>query len=170
MAPEVVENWETGQSSKMDIWSLFVTLLWALNASSFRDKPFHTLKLRVKAVQDGASDPEFQPLAHMAAVDPDKRASAADILEMHFKGDGRTTVHDQTQDVIPAGKVLPRDGMVKVHKLQIPGLEKEKFNRRAPRRMRVTRATEKAGALIVHSNERLRRPVTRGIAKQMADS
>ncbi|KID86236.1 calcium/calmodulin-dependent protein kinase [Metarhizium guizhouense ARSEF 977] len=89
MAPELENSPDSPQTPKMDVWSLFVTLAYALNGASFRQKPLHTTPLRIKAIQEAAN--EFRPLRDMAHVDPRERATAGDMLDRLFAGEGRTT-------------------------------------------------------------------------------
>ena len=96
MAPELATNPEN-QTSKLDIWSLFVTLVYALNVDGFRDKPLQTNSLRVKAAQEAANVGIFHKIRDMAAVDPGRRAAAGDILDRLFKGEGRTSPRNQIE-------------------------------------------------------------------------
>ncbi|KJK76530.1 hypothetical protein H634G_08118 [Metarhizium anisopliae BRIP 53293] len=89
MAPELEESPGSPQTPQMDVWSLFVTLAYALNGAGFRQKPLHTTPLRIQAIQEAAN--EFRPLRDMAHADPRKRATAGDMLDKLFAGEGRTT-------------------------------------------------------------------------------
>ncbi|KID76048.1 calcium/calmodulin-dependent protein kinase, partial [Metarhizium brunneum ARSEF 3297] len=89
MAPELENSPDSPQTPKMDVWSLFVTLAYALNGAGFRQKPLHNTPLRIKAIQEAAN--EFRPLRDMAHVDPRERATAGDMLDRLFAGEGRTT-------------------------------------------------------------------------------
>ncbi|RMZ85097.1 hypothetical protein DV738_g76, partial [Chaetothyriales sp. CBS 135597] len=91
MAPELERNPQLLQTPKMDVWSLFVTLIYAMNAAGFREKMLHTTPLRIKAIQEAANEREFQPLQDMAKEDPSKRASAGDMLDKLYAGEGRST-------------------------------------------------------------------------------
>ena len=118
MAPEFHSG--SQQTSKVDVWSLFVTLAYAMNASGFRKKRFDTPALRVRAAQEAANDDRFQPIRAMAIVDPEERASAADMLDAHFKGEGRSTPRDQNQ-IQSAPEVernAPAPRKAQTHKIQ----------------------------------------------------
>ncbi|KAF2793598.1 calcium/calmodulin-dependent protein kinase [Melanomma pulvis-pyrius CBS 109.77] len=91
MAPEVFSSLETSQTSKMDVWSLFVTQAYAMNVGGFRGKPSNTTGLKIRAVQEAANDPMFRFIQDMAIVDPERRASAAEMLEKLYNGEGRST-------------------------------------------------------------------------------
>ncbi|KAM3501324.1 hypothetical protein MY11210_009389 [Beauveria gryllotalpidicola] len=95
MAPELDYNPEAPQTPKMDVWSLFVTLAYALNAGGFREKPLHSPSLRIKAVEEAANTQIFQPIRDMAKADHNLRATAADMLDKLFAGEGRTTPSNQ---------------------------------------------------------------------------
>ena len=98
MAPEL----ELQQTPKMDVWSLFMTLAYALNDDGFQHKPLQSSGLRIKAAQDTANTSGLNPLQPMAAVDPAERAAAGDMLEKLFSGDGRITKRRTEQ--LPTGQ------------------------------------------------------------------
>lgn len=95
-APELlphVSNVHAGQSPKMDIWSLFATIV-AVH-SAFREFPPHTTDYRVvlRALKDKArTSVKLEP---MARLDPEHRASAAQMLLSRFDGEGLTTPRAQ---------------------------------------------------------------------------
>ncbi|OCK99672.1 kinase-like protein [Cenococcum geophilum 1.58] len=91
MAPEVLCNLEIKQTPKVDVWSLFVTITYVMNAGGYRDKPLHTNEQKIKAVLEAANDKLLQPIQLMAMVNPDRRASAAKMLNDIFHGKGLTT-------------------------------------------------------------------------------
>lgn len=91
MAPEVLCNLRIKQTPKVDVWSLFVTIIYAMNAGGYRDKPLHTDEEKIKAVLEAANDELLQPIRLMAMVNPDRRASAAKMLNDVFHGKGLTT-------------------------------------------------------------------------------
>lgn len=95
MAPELDNEPRAAQSSKMDVWSLFVTLTYAMDVAGFRAKPLHPIALRIKAVQEAANEEIFRPIRGMAVVDPSQRSSAADILDKVWAGEGRTIPRNQ---------------------------------------------------------------------------
>ncbi|KPM46522.1 hypothetical protein AK830_g46 [Neonectria ditissima] len=86
------------QTPKMDVWSLFVTLTYAVNIRDFQSKPLHTTALRVQAIQDAAADDILRPIRFMAEVDLSHRATAGDVLDCVFNGAGRTTRRKQAPD------------------------------------------------------------------------
>jgi len=98
IAPEVFSNPGTGQTSKVDVWSLFVTLAEARDVDGFRRKRFNTSELRIRAVEEATRNPEFYPLRDMVIVDPSRRASAGEMLDMLFNGEGRSTPRNEIQD------------------------------------------------------------------------
>ncbi|CAG9983576.1 unnamed protein product [Clonostachys byssicola] len=88
-APEVKPD--APQTTKVDIWSLFVTVACALDAGGFQGKRKLTQKSTIEAIQAAANTTMLQHLRPMAEIDPNQRASAADILTWFFRGVGRTT-------------------------------------------------------------------------------
>ncbi|KAI5868572.1 calcium/calmodulin-dependent protein kinase [Durotheca rogersii] len=97
MAPELEQSPQSPQTPKMDIWSRFVTLVYAMNVAGFRGKMLHTTPQRIKAIQEAANEQEFRPLQDMAIEDPSQRATAGDMLDKLFAGEGRTTPHNRTR-------------------------------------------------------------------------
>lgn len=89
MAPEFFSKIE--QTSKVDVWCLYVKLTYALNVDEFRGKRFGTPWLGMIAVQGTANNRSLSCVQEMATVEPEARASAADMLEKPFNGDGRST-------------------------------------------------------------------------------
>ncbi|KAK0627194.1 kinase-like domain-containing protein [Immersiella caudata] len=91
MAPEVARQ---GQPTpKSDVWSLFMTELWALDVKGFR-KLEHTLDnldAIFNLVFASLEDSRVACLKEMAEADPDRRASAAQMLEKLFGSDGSST-------------------------------------------------------------------------------
>jgi serine/threonine protein kinase len=100
MAPEFFSGGR--QSSKSDIWSLFVTMLWILDADGFRQRArratcFDDMK---KIVLGAASLPLFSGIREMARIDPETRCSAAQMLVKRYKGVGLTTRPSQVARTI----------------------------------------------------------------------
>ena len=60
----------------------------------YRDKLLGINEEKIKAVQEAANHNLSQPIRHMAIVDPDQRASAADMLKGIFGGEGLTTPYN----------------------------------------------------------------------------
>ncbi|CAH0042924.1 unnamed protein product [Clonostachys rhizophaga] len=91
MAPELdIRNGP--QTTKVDVWSLFVTLAYALDEGGFQRKLRRTAPpLRMITVREAANEERLRDIRAMAEIDPDRRASAAEILDQVFRGEGRTT-------------------------------------------------------------------------------
>ncbi|KAJ9155641.1 Serine/threonine-protein kinase 33 [Pleurostoma richardsiae] len=89
MAPEMYQNGE--QTHKADVWSLFVTMLWTLNIREFREisNSFNTFQDARKAILSAASS--VDAIREMVRVDPEERASAAQMLVKCYDGQGLTT-------------------------------------------------------------------------------
>ncbi|KAJ5350118.1 hypothetical protein N7541_007845 [Penicillium brevicompactum] len=87
-APEVTERGI--QSPKMDVWSLFVTIAWSLDVHGFRQALRNSRGSEVpyNAIKSMAEDPNLISIRDMAEVDPEKRASAAQMLSIR-RGGGR---------------------------------------------------------------------------------
>ncbi|KAL9053180.1 MAG: hypothetical protein Q9206_004030 [Seirophora lacunosa] len=91
MAPEVYEGEK--QSSKVDVWSLAVTLLWILDTNGFRQtfrtpigrKPYQNEIVRAAQTYNS------NVLQHMTRIDENYRATAAQLLATYFNGEGLTT-------------------------------------------------------------------------------
>jgi serine/threonine protein kinase len=89
MPPEMFQ--EGDQTHKVDVWSLFVTMLWILDAGKFRQRSnkFKTVAEVGRAVLSVASTVDsVSKIREMAIVNPEERASAAQMLVKYF--DGRT--------------------------------------------------------------------------------
>lgn len=95
MAPEVLEDKGIAQSSKVDVWSLFVTLAYALDVNGYRNKALATRDKRVEATLEVAETQELRSLKDMVAIDPKHRASAAQMLLKVYDGEGFTTPRNQ---------------------------------------------------------------------------
>ena len=96
MAPEMFGGGE--QTHKVDIWSLFVTMLWTLDAEGFRQKSnrFVTIADVQEAVLSAASNVDrVSKIREMAIVNPVDRASAAQMLVKLFEGKGLSTPPNQ---------------------------------------------------------------------------
>ncbi|KAI1326338.1 kinase-like domain-containing protein [Xylariaceae sp. FL0255] len=103
VAPEVAGRGQ--QSSKSDVWSLFVTMVLLLNARNFQE----TAKRFIKASQfqlevlriavDGTNI--MSPVREMAIPISEKRCSAAQILLKYFHGKGLTTPRTDIPPMIP---------------------------------------------------------------------
>ncbi|KAL8809451.1 MAG: hypothetical protein Q9200_003398 [Gallowayella weberi] len=89
MAPELYHD-PKQQATKVDIWSLLVTLLWTRDHHGFREISKHLnfkqVQSTVLSISSGVSG-----LEEMARIEPVKRASAAQLLVKYFEGAGLTT-------------------------------------------------------------------------------
>lgn len=96
MAPEMFQ--EGDQTDKVDVWSLFVTMLWTLDVGGFRQKSNqfkHDAEVQ-RAVLSAASNADaVSNIWEMAIFYPNERASAAQMLVKHFDGAGLSTPRSQ---------------------------------------------------------------------------
>jgi serine/threonine protein kinase len=78
MAPEMFQNRE--QTHKVDVWSLFVTIIWTLNAQGFREASngFKSYEDAQRMVWSTTS--QVVTIQEMARINPEERASAAQML------------------------------------------------------------------------------------------
>lgn len=99
MAPEVIRG--GCQTYKMDVWSLFVTILWTADAGEYRQrcnhfKTAHEVEEGVmRAATVANAQPAFSRIREMASKDPEARASAAQIIVRNYNGDGLCTPRNQ---------------------------------------------------------------------------
>ncbi|EER36541.1 calcium/calmodulin-dependent protein kinase [Histoplasma capsulatum H143] len=104
MAPEVLEDKGIAQSSKVDVWSLFVTLAYALDVNGYRNKALATSDQKVEATLEAAETQELRSLKDMVAIDPKHRASAAQMLLKIYDGEGLTTPRNQIEGIFASGQ------------------------------------------------------------------
>lgn len=97
MAPETV-YFLAPQTPKLDIWSLFATIIDLLPRCNF-PPPTRLAYMDIQNLVQGAVS-KVPSLASMAEVNPDKRASAAQMLVALYDGQGLTT---PLKDVPPLG-------------------------------------------------------------------
>ncbi|KAK2797257.1 hypothetical protein FQN50_009265 [Emmonsiellopsis sp. PD_5] len=98
------------QTTKVDIWSLFITLMWVLNDQSFREKVNYLSSGEAQALAKSAASGQYlSDLKEMVAFDPAKRASAAQMLVKIFKGEGLTTRRSQILPLDSDGTPTPRE-------------------------------------------------------------
>ncbi|KAM4058686.1 kinase [Hirsutella rhossiliensis] len=92
MAPEMLTS--NDQTSKVDVWSLFVTMLWILDIEGFRNVST-VLSGKGKTVQQFVCEmsqyPSISGISEMVRDNPVERASAAHMLVKCFDGDGLST-------------------------------------------------------------------------------
>jgi serine/threonine protein kinase len=96
MAPEMFRK--GSQTSKLDVWSLFVTMLWTLDAEGFRQRSnqFESVEDVQEAVLHAASNVDtVSKIQEMAVVNPKERASAAQMLVKYYNGVGLSTPRNQ---------------------------------------------------------------------------
>ena len=96
MAPEMFQ--ESNQTHKVDVWSLLVTILWILDADNFRQRStqFRCDAEVQRAILSATANVEMvSRLREMATVDPEKRASAAQMLIKLLDGEGLSTPRSQ---------------------------------------------------------------------------
>lgn len=82
MAPEIFSG-RQGQTPKADIWSLFIVLLWIYDFKGFRNAHLNnfTIQLQQQLVRDATAPAErLGQLKEMARLNPEKRASAAQMM------------------------------------------------------------------------------------------
>ncbi|KAL8913320.1 MAG: hypothetical protein Q9172_007308 [Xanthocarpia lactea] len=88
MAPEIYDP-DGYQTHKIDVWSLFVTMMWTLDVDGCRQntKPYRNVRDFWSVVERTAAD-ELKELRHMAKLDHLERASAAQMLVKRYGGKG----------------------------------------------------------------------------------
>lgn len=100
MAPETRAG--RAQTSKIDVWSLVVTMLWVLNASNLRrrvqqpEEPAITDEENILAVTEAD---EVRTFRETGILVPDRRASAAQMIVRTFEGGGLTTPRFQVPNL-----------------------------------------------------------------------
>ncbi len=103
MAPEVFQGGD--QTHKVDVWSLFVTMLWTLEGE-FRQESnwFKNIVEVQRAVLAAASNVDsVLEFREMAIINPEERASAAQMLVKNFDGKGLSTPRNR----VPALTTIP---------------------------------------------------------------
>ena len=106
MAPELYQSRVHGggvQTPGMDVWSLFVTMLWVLDEGGFRAKAdsfqsHHEVETTI--VDIASRGGRVEPIREMAIVDRCDRASAAQMLCKCFKGEGLSTPADRIPPLV----------------------------------------------------------------------
>lgn len=89
VAPEVLQG--AKQTTKVDVWSLFVTIAYSVNVGGYRQAQKQTQNEVMTAISDAAAHHTMDGIKEMAIIDPDRRASAAQMLLKLYDGDGLTT-------------------------------------------------------------------------------
>jgi len=100
MAPEMFQK--AKQTHKVDVWSLFVTMLWTLDIRNFRKmaNEFKSIADIQNAVLSAALDEQVAQIREMAIVNPEERASAAQMLVKCFDGKGLSTPRNKVPALI----------------------------------------------------------------------
>lgn len=94
-APEILFHQREPHTSKVDVWSLFVTMAYAMNVDDYWLKRFKNPHECIKAVLVAAKDSRLSHIKDMAEVKADQRPSAADLL-MRLYGEQTLSHHIST--------------------------------------------------------------------------
>ncbi|KAJ8062011.1 hypothetical protein OCU04_009793 [Sclerotinia nivalis] len=132
MAPEMLHG--GAQTHKVDVWSLFVTMLWILDAGGLRQKcnEFTHVSEVQRAVLFIASNPgPISSIREMAIINSVERASAAQMLVKHFDGAGLSTPRNQ----VPALIISP--SATAKAPLSAPFNKKSRIPQRRPEKLRM---------------------------------
>jgi serine/threonine protein kinase len=97
MAPEMFRGGV--HSHKADVWSLFVTTVWMLNPENFREEVSQCVSVDAVYKLLSKSAPAVINIQEMGRVDPEERASAAQMLIKLFNGEGLTTPRNAVQAI-----------------------------------------------------------------------
>jgi serine/threonine protein kinase len=94
------ETFDGRQSSKSDVWSLFVMMLWTLDVGPFRQNQFLSNRdARESVLHAGRTAKKVSKIREMAIVDVDERASAAQMFVKNYNSAGLTTPLKQVPDL-----------------------------------------------------------------------
>ncbi|KAL1614355.1 hypothetical protein SLS56_012122 [Neofusicoccum ribis] len=106
MAPEIMANNGIMQTPKVDVWSLYVVIVQVLNVRGFHDKTKEFKEGRdiFMALEEAYQDDIVAPLRPMAHIDPEQRASAAEMLDALFNGVGRAILRNTSTDISMADR------------------------------------------------------------------
>ncbi|KAH8669292.1 kinase-like domain-containing protein [Ilyonectria robusta] len=104
MAPEMFRGGK--QTHKVDVWSLYVTMLWTLDVEGFREvsKGLTNHGEAQEVILSAAATPKVDVIREMARVKPEERASAAQMLVKCYNGQGLTTPQNQIPPLISPAK------------------------------------------------------------------
>lgn len=133
MAPEVSSRAHP-QTSKIDIWSLLVTILYVHNAGNivtWAIKPSSCDEASI-LVRQIVKDKHFEKVQDMAELNPDRRPSAADLLDRMyegrgkaiFRGDGKPTSGKTSTDVTMENNDLACQARQKF--VKVPDVQRQK--------------------------------------------
>ncbi|KAH6626969.1 kinase-like domain-containing protein [Chaetomium sp. MPI-SDFR-AT-0129] len=95
------------RTSKVDIWSLFVTLVAVTPAYRFNATRNDTPDVIFDAIQAAAATPCFQKFRTMARRDPNDRPSAAQLLKLHYRNVGQVRPQQDIPDISPDSEIPP---------------------------------------------------------------
>ena len=100
-APELFG--ERNATHKLDVWSLYVTIIWTLNPEGFRERftECQTIGARVAVLSTVSQLDGVSNLCEMARVNPTERASAAQMLVKCFGGNGLSTPLTEIPPLVP---------------------------------------------------------------------
>ncbi|KAI0381361.1 kinase-like domain-containing protein [Hypomontagnella monticulosa] len=94
IAPEIQAEDEivVPQSTKADVWSLYITMLWVLDIRGFykkleSDSPWQYNEVIRLALEAAQSEAKIFPMRNMAIYDPVHRASAGEMLVMYGRSE-----------------------------------------------------------------------------------
>lgn len=125
IAPEVSADRGILQTPKADVYSLFVVIVEVLNVHGFHDKIMHFTDVRKvsAAIVEACEDRVVEELRRMAHPDPAQRASAGDMLDCLYKGNGRVTARDSVARIwVTEPRPVPALSSAKQSKTGIPCL------------------------------------------------
>jgi len=97
MAPEILFQ-KGEQTHKVDVWSLFVTMLWTLDIGGFRQRSQNfksPSEVHESVLFAASNEAAISKIREMAIVKPEERASAAQMLVKCFNGVGLSTPQNQ---------------------------------------------------------------------------
>ncbi|KAI1769854.1 kinase-like protein [Hypoxylon cercidicola] len=107
MAPEVRDSSER-QTPKVDVYSLFVTMLFVFDVQQFRSRIFSgefddNIRVRKAVLLASVGDPDVQHMRDMAIYDQTARASAAQMLAAYGRSDLITPHFGRPVEALPGG-------------------------------------------------------------------
>jgi serine/threonine protein kinase len=108
MAPEIW--YRQKQSAKVDIWSLFATIVWVKNTSEFRDMLLEAAPRIHAALVDASSLDEFRYIRAMASMTPRNRPSAKELVAMFQTLDDGGAAVDGLADALGTALSLNQTG------------------------------------------------------------
>jgi len=106
-APELQQHGT--QTAALDIWSLFVTMLWTLDIGHFKMamNPSSVAE-HLATIQRCAQHPDVKQICDMVDIDPSLRPSAEALLIRLYNGEGRTLPRPSKKVVKQRGRQGPR--------------------------------------------------------------